>query len=419
MSLCLALIVLLQDPPDAVVDAVRHYLQSGDAAALASVGEDIAAVEKAVRIAMKREAPKKAGVEEREVASSVDAAVTIKYRLAVPEAATKGVACPLLITLHGAGGDAGEWLTARLAEIGEKRDFFVLAPQAGKAGWGQSTLGYDTVMAPLRDVMRRVPIDPDRVWLDGVSMGANGAWQIGSLFADRFAAIAPRGGTPYFVKVKGRDGQPDELRMLYARNLKALPVDWTYGAKDAGLPIDSVRGLAQILKGWRYDITVKELPEGGHDWFPEESPRLLAWMTSKVRAADPPELFFVTWERIFSRHTWIEILEVTAKESVKTPVKDFDGKVLETRTVFSTEVRVDARMNPKQNAIEVKCDGVKELKLWLNGRLLDLSKPVIVRVNGKKAFEGRVELSVQTMLDEVRRRGDPSRLYSASVTVKP
>ena len=250
-------------------------------------------------------------------------------------------------------------------------------------------------------------------------MGANGTWQVGSIFADRFAALAPRGGCPHFVKIKGRDGQPDELRMLYARNLKLLPVNWTYGAKDKGLPVESARGLGSILKNWRYDLAVKELAEGGHEWFPDESPRILEWMRTKSREADPAEVFLVSWERLFLRLYWVEILEVTAKESVKTPVKDFDGKVLETRTVFSSEVRVDARASRKQNSIDVKCDGVKEVKLWLNDRLLDLSKPVIVRVNGKKAFEGKVERSVRTLLDETRRRGDPSLLYCASVTLKP
>jgi pimeloyl-ACP methyl ester carboxylesterase len=411
----LVIALLAQDP----VEAVRKYLETGDEAALKAAGGEIEAVERAVRAAMARPAAARAGVEEREIVSTVDPGVKIAYRLAVPEAATKGGARPLLVSLHGQGGTAEEWLKGRLAEIGEGRDFYVLAPQAGSAGWGHSRLGYEHVLGPMRDAMARHPIDADRVWLEGGSMGANGTWQIGSLFADRFAALAPRGGCPHFVKIKGQDGQPDELRMLYARNLKLLPVSWTYGAKDKGLPVESARGLASMLKTWRYDLSVKELSEGGHEWFAEESPRILEWMVGKARAADPAEVFLVAWERLFLRLYWVEILEVTAKESVKTPVKDFDGKVLETRTVFSSEVRADARANRKQNSIDVKCDGVKELRLWLNDRLLDLSKPVIIRVNGKKAFEGRVERSVRTLLEEARRRGDASMLYSAFVTLKP
>ncbi len=404
----LVLSLLLQEP--SLVDAVRAYLEGRGPA---PQGE-IAAVERAVKIAMRGPAPKEAGVKTHEVASDIDPAVSITYHVAIPEA--KAEALPLLVSLHGQGGDAKEWIDFRAKEL-KDRAYYVLCPQAGKAGWGHSRLGYSHVLAPLRDAMARYNVDPDRVWIDGGSMGANGAWQIASLWPDRFAAAAPRGGCPHFIRIKG-EGGTEEIRPFYARNLKPVAVNWTVGAKDKGLDLNAVQALKVVLSGWRYDFAYTELPEGGHEWFPDETPRITEWMTGKARSPDPPEVRWTSWEKIFNRSYWVEVLDAAGASRIETTVKDFDGRPIEKRLGLDREVRLTAIAKRAQNRIDVDGDGVKELRLWLNDRIVDLSKPVKVTWNNKKVFEGRVEPSVQRMLDEAKRRGDAVLLYPAEITIK-
>jgi predicted esterase len=393
------------------VDAVRDYLKSG--------GEvpkgEIAVIERAVRAAMLPPGPKETGfIAKHEVVSDADPAVTIAYHIGIP-ADAKAEPLPLLLTLHAQGGDAKEWIDMRLTEL-KGRAIYVLAPQAGRGGWGHSRLGYSHALGPLRDAIARYPIDVDRVWIDGVSMGANGAWQIASLFPDRFAAIAPRGGAPHFKIVQRGDAK--ETHLFYARNLRALPVAWTVGAKDPGLPIASVRDIKTILGGWSYDVAYKELPEGGHEWFAEETPRIMDWLATKTRVADPLEVRWTSWETIFNRAYWVEVLDVTGASKVDLPVKDFEGNLIEKRMGLNQEMRLTAIAKRGQNRIDIDGDGVKELRLWLNDRLVDFSKPVRVTWNDRKVFEGKLEPSVKTLLDEVKRRGDPSFCYPAQVTVK-
>lgn len=404
--LALALALALQP-----VDAVREYLKNGGDVPKG----DVAAIDRAVRAAMLPPAPKETGViVKHEVVSDADPGVTIAYHIGIP-AAAKGEPLPLLLTLHAQGGDAKEWIDMRLREL-KGRAIYVLAPQAGRGGWGHSRLGYSSALAPLRDALVRYPIDVDRVWIDGVSMGANGTWQIASLFPDRFAAAAPRGGIPHFKLVQRGEGR--ETHLFYARNLRALPVAWTVGAKDHGLPIASVRDVKTILGGWSYDLSYKELPEGGHEWFPEETPRIMDWLATKRRVADPPEVRWTSWETIFNRAYWVEVLDVTGASKVELPVKDFEGNLIEKRMGLDKEMRFTAIAKRSQNRIDIDGDGVKELRLWLNDRLVDFSKPVRVTWNDRKVFEGKLEPSIKTMLDEVRRRGDPSFLYPVQVTVK-
>jgi len=55
--------------------------------------------------------------------------------------------------------------------------------------------------------------------------------------------------------------------------------------------------------------------------------------------------------------------------------------------------------------------------IYLNDSLVDLSKPVIVIVNGKKVFKGKLKMRMENIVNSCARYYDPSRLYPAAVTI--
>ena len=55
--------------------------------------------------------------------------------------------------------------------------------------WGR--LDFEEVF---EEVMKEYPIDPDRVYLAGSSMGGQGVWHIGTRNPTQFAALAPQAG---------------------------------------------------------------------------------------------------------------------------------------------------------------------------------------------------------------------------------
>ena len=69
------------------------------------------------------------------------------------------------------------------------------------------------------------------------------------------------------------------------------------------------------------------------------------------------------------------------------------------------------------NKIVVSTNRIRRYTVFLNPDLVDFSKPVIVETNGKISFEGMVEPSIETLLQEARHRSDTHILYPAKLAI--
>ena len=109
---------------------------------------------------------------------------------------------PMIVFTHGAGecGTDGEATFANGPGMELRRNnpfketfpFIVLQPQCPPRGerWDQPVM-YKAVSQIVDAAIGSVRVDPDRVYLTGLSMGGKGCWMAAMEGADRFAAIAP------------------------------------------------------------------------------------------------------------------------------------------------------------------------------------------------------------------------------------
>jgi predicted peptidase len=156
------------------------------------------------------------------------AGAEMPYRLYVPQAYDPARKTPLVVALHGYGGDQNYFFAAlpTLPELLDQHGFIFVAPMGySKSGWygapldipgnrprssGQAippvtqtpeemrrerALSEADVMNVLEIVSREYNVDPDRVYLMGHSMGGMGTYVLGQKYAERWAAIAPMSGT--------------------------------------------------------------------------------------------------------------------------------------------------------------------------------------------------------------------------------
>ena len=139
-----------------------------------------------------------------------------KYRLFIPRLHDQEK-FPILLWLHGAGEYGHDdlthlrWFDRVFLEPDhlEKYPFFVVAIQYPRANpmWFRSTRAWAKRKSPkddmgevaidvLRSVMKKYPVDPNRVYVAGISEGGSSTWEIMARYPDLFAAGIPMAGAP-------------------------------------------------------------------------------------------------------------------------------------------------------------------------------------------------------------------------------
>lgn len=209
-----------------------------------------------------------------EARTSIRGQRTIRYRWFAPATEAR---LPLVIVLHGSSGKGNDNLTPLITgnsvigagywatpEWQAGQPCFVLAPQCPGGEMWTRTASWTSPVHPLSpepapalsDLMHLLeellgahPIDPDRIYLIGASMGGYGVWDWIVRDPGRFAAaIAVCGGMP--------EGQAEKLR--------DLPLWIFHGENDGIVPVEeSRRAFREILAAGgrpRY----REYQEGPH-----------------------------------------------------------------------------------------------------------------------------------------------------------
>ena len=205
---------------------------------------------------------------------------------------SKGNKLPLLIVLHGGGGTGLDINRIRGAAMGPVRTLgqarlqaIVVSPQAAKnpmkegakGGWVPSDLD---VLLP--HLLKSLPIDPDRVYLTGSSMGGYGTYAWAGNSPQHFAAIAP------MVGGIGPGGPKDITPDLdeWGKNLATLPMKTYYGEKDPVVPADRGAMIMEAIKkagGSKAELIVLEGEGHNATRIPWSDPELFKWLFSHTR----------------------------------------------------------------------------------------------------------------------------------------
>jgi predicted peptidase len=203
--------------------------------------------------------------------------VALDYLLALPEGySDDGAPWPLVLFLHGAGERGSDLEKVKthgppkLVEAGQKIPAIVASPQCPQNSWWTNHL--DALVALLDDLVARLNVDPERVYLTGISMGGYGTWALAALEPERFAAAAPICG--------GGSGVATAVRV------SDLPIWAFHGEADPVVPVDESRRLVDAIQrrgGTRVKLTT--YPGVGHDSWTQtyEDPAFWEWLFAQHR----------------------------------------------------------------------------------------------------------------------------------------
>ena len=296
----------------------------------------------------------------------------------------------LVIALHGGGNAPKEVNDQQWEEMQhhykdhpENGGYLYLALRAPNDTWNGF---YDDYVYPLianliQENTLFGDVDPGKVYLIGYSHGGYGAFAIGPKEPDLFAAIhasaaAPTDGETTAKTLRNTNfsvwvGEHD---LMYDR----LSRDQKFAAE------------VKALRGDRTDIypVTTEIIEGhGHGDLPDRD--LLAEMTNSVRNPVPRELTWLMTDTVITDFFWLQ---------TSTP-----GKGRE----------IDATCRGNKITVTTTPD-VKSAAVLLDSRLIDLSVPVDLTVNGKHS-ELRPTPSFRTLCETLKERGDPERAFTVRV----
>ena len=270
----------------------------------------------------------------------------------------------------------------------------------------------------IADCKNRLNIDPDRVFLLGHSMGGFGAYHHALRQPDRFAAILISSGS------------------------------WDCGFWPAirGTPLCIVQGVNDAQRGVRWHHTDVEYARRTHEIFEREQlnhvyyehdgehgiadnrAKLAEYFAAnKELRRDPyyphvtlasPQGFTWSYLNPVYHNRWLTLNETVAGKIVVDELvshgDDFDEWRLEHRRANRRGAMIDG-VNRGGNRIEITTQNVARLTVWLHPKMVDITKPVTITVDGKVQFADRVTPSLAMAMESYDRRRDWGMIYPVKV----
>jgi predicted esterase/predicted small lipoprotein YifL len=337
------------------------------------------------------------------------------YALYVPAAAKPGDSYPLMIVLHGMGGSGSNTIANWVERLAE--DFIILCPSYPMGAWWAQP-AEDLVLQLVQEVQTKYPVDPNRIFLSGLSNGAIGAYMIGMFYPDLFAGIIPiaSGITPRY--------------MHFLVNLKNTPIYIIQGVHDPVFPIQLTRRVHKILTDMKYPVVYREHEEkgsahGGHFLPNTEVPPLVEWMKKQNRNPNPMVVRMTREANHLGRIHWVRLSKGLQMAALQLPgpekelVNVQDGKIA---TLFATQ--------KGNNEFDVMGKNLVEFELFFNTDMVDFDAPVrvftqklreeggkIVTEQKQEGFNNKLVKDLEVLLRDFKQNRDPSMLFDAKITI--
>ena len=328
--------------------------------------------------------------------------VDAEYALYVPPSYSPEQPMAFILCLHGAGFTGEAYLDRWIPRLGEK--YILACPSVTMGSWW-TRYGEDLALTVLQEVQKDYHIDPDRVFLTGMSNGGIGTWIIGMHHADRFAGIAPMASGI------------DDVLFPFVENLVHTPVYVIHGAADQVMPVQLSRDLVKEMERrgipYQYQEHTWTHPHAGGHFFPKQAlPELMTWFDAQQREPLPRTISLVRDATHLTPFSWVRI-------DMTDQIAAFTENLIDSRDEFITG-GVYAKLHAQvtaSNKIVVSTIRIGRYTLFLNQDLVDLTKPIIIETNGRISFEEMVEPSIETLLKEVRHRSDTHTLFPVKLTI--
>ena len=207
----------------------------------------------------------------------------LPYALYVSSKVSKDKKNPLIVALHGLGGDQNSLMRGNAIDLAEEGGYILVAPMGyNPRGWYGTPAGRPRAGAPPRkadpaaandppnlrelsekdvmnvlDIIRKeYTVDDRRTYLMGHSMGGAGTLYLGAKYASNWAAIGAIAPAAFAML-------PNAIPMLTPIK-DSVPVIVTQGDADTAVPVDYTRRWIDAMKELKMNYKYVEMPGEDH-----------------------------------------------------------------------------------------------------------------------------------------------------------
>lgn len=214
---------------------------------------------------------------------------TLLYRLIAAPSESREKR-PLVVFLHGAGERGNDnaaqlkYLTKFLRTAAKEYNAVCIAPQCPKeSSWANFRRDPNAAdpgpreplaltLELIKELQKEFPIDENRIYFTGLSMGGFGTWDVLARHPEIVAAAVPICG----------GGKPEK-----AEKMAGVPIWVFHGDKDEAVKVERSREMVEALKKAGGNVQYTEYAGVGHNSWEKAyaEPELLKWMMSQKRKA--------------------------------------------------------------------------------------------------------------------------------------
>ena len=313
---------------------------------------------------------------------------------------------PRRVWLPGAGADTGAtWANnPAFQALADAQGALLAAPTCDEiCDWSAAESCGAQVLSVVRHLKRRFPIDDDRVYLTGHSMGGRGSFTMGLTYPSVYAGLLPSAATIGATAGTLDVDYHEAYCHPHVENALHLRVDLHTGMLDNEYLVAQNEGAAAAFDALGHDFRWLAMPEAGHAFDPTVWSEGMAWVMDHTRDPYPDH---VIWNQAEHGSSYYD--DLFLHEGMDPP--EFWLR-LDDRGDSLALGRVEGTVDG--DTVSVVTENVTELTVMLADELVDLDGTVVVEVDGEVWFEGEVERSPDLALTSARERSERSMVFAA------
>lgn len=326
---------------------------------------------------------------------------------------------PVFIYLHGSGPRDAEWSTGlKLAKLFKDAPSIYFIPRIPNEGayyrWWQRSKQWAWEWL-LRQMFLSPAVNVNRIYVFGISEGGYGSQRLASFYADYWAAAGPMAG-----------GEP--MRNAPAENCLNIGFSLLTGAEDKGFyrnelsqTVAATFDSLQAVYPQAFKHRIELIPGRGHsiDYTPTTP-----WLSTYTRKSKPKMFLWEDFEMDGRHRSGFYNLYVNRRpcdtlrtfykmeiigNEVNLYVNNVFYETAKRDSIWGIELQSSKKFVPAKGGV---------LTLFLDEELVNLSKKVTVRVNGKRVYRGRVACNVNNMMQSLATFYDPQRIFPAAIEIQ-